>query len=78
MEQFGSVEARLVDGKPEVVKADDVVQVSGEVAQQLGVNPPLDGRITFAEGYDYDLCCWDGTGVGPGRYAGTYIGRRVR
>jgi hypothetical protein len=75
MTEFGTFAARLVDGEPVVDRADDLIEVSGELAEMLGVKPPLDGRITLGS-VEYDLGSWTGTGL-PGRIPGTYVGRRV-
>jgi hypothetical protein len=76
-EDFGTVEAsRDAEGNITIHRADDVIEVTGELAQMFGVNPPLDGRVEFTPGLAYDLAAWSGTGM-PGRQPGTYLGRKV-
>lgn len=73
--EIGTMVTRLVDGETVVDRADPLIEVTGELAEMLGVKPPLDGRANLG-GIDYDLGCWSGTGM-PGRHPGTYLGRRV-
>ena len=76
-ENIGTAEVVWEEGKgARVVRADDVIEVTGELAEQFGVKPPLDGRIDLGGGYVYALGAWTGTGM-PGRHAGTYLGFRV-
>jgi hypothetical protein len=76
-EDIGTVEAsRDSDGTIHIHRADDVIEVTGELAQMFGVRPPLDGRIELAPDLAYDLAAWSGTGM-PGRHPGTYLGRKV-
>lgn len=76
-DNIGSVDASIdSDGTIHIRRADDVIEVTGELAQMYGVKPPLDGQIEFTPGLAYDLAAWSGTGM-PGRRPGTYLGRKV-
>ena len=78
MSDFGMVEAsRDADGTVHVHRADDVIEVAGELAEQYGVRPPLDGRIQLTDDLSYDLTAWSFANL-PGRTPGTYIGRKVQ
>lgn len=73
----GLVVEQGADGTVRVIQADDLIHVTGELAEQYGVKPPLDGRVTFIAGYTYDLSDWVGPQPPPGRWPGTYVGVRV-
>lgn len=77
-ENIGTAEVVWTEGEGgRIVRADDLIEVTGEMAEHFGVKPPLDGRIDFGHGYVFDLAAYVGEGV-PGRVPYTYLGRRAR